>query len=236
MRWAWKFFPVLLLASLNVGCVTEKPLPDLRQGPIVDQADILTSAEKAKLEAKINAYRDSTGNVIAVAIVQSLGGKSIEDYAHDVFNLHGLGDSAKSNGVLFLAAMDDHKARIEVGYGLEAELTDIECGRLVNKDKSVMASKFRDEDYAAGIEAVIDGIIQGIGGEYVAPEPEPVNWTTVLIVLAIILVAIIVICVAAGGFTDGMGIIIGALCGGDSDGGGGGFGGFSGGGGASGGW
>ncbi len=174
-------------------------------------------------------------------IVPTLEHRSIEDFAYDVFNSWGIGQKNNNNGVLFVVAMQERKARIEVGYGLEAELTDLESGRLVSK-YSPMATYFRKGDYAMGINAVVDGIIQAIGGEYNPPRPQkdPDDYVPLgQIIFFLIIIALISIS-RRRGFSHRRfgGPFIGGF-GGGSSGGGGGFsfgGGSSGGGGASGGW
>lgn len=156
---------VLLMAA---GLLTASPLPEYK-GPINDLAGVLGPSDIQKLEAKAIGYRDQTGSEIGVLIVPTLGDRAIEDYAHDVFKAWGIGQKGKDNGVLFLVAIAEKKARIEVGYGLEGQLTDIESGRLVNMN-SPMAEHFRNGDYAGGVNAVLDGIVQAIGGEYNPPK------------------------------------------------------------------
>ena len=85
-------------------------------GPVNDLAGVLDRDEARELEAKILRYRDSTRNEIGVLIISSLEDRPLEDFAHDVFKQWGIGEKEKDNGVLFLVAIDDKKARIEVGY------------------------------------------------------------------------------------------------------------------------
>jgi len=211
------------------------------KGPINDPAGVLSPGAIKSLEAKAIAYREKTGVEIGVLIVPTLDHRSIEDYAHDIFNAWGIGQKDKNNGVLFLAAIQERKARIEVGYGLEAKLTDLESGRLVNK-YSPMARYFRKGNYAAGVNAVLDGIVQAIGGEYNPPQPKNKQVNNYLPFGQIIFFVIVIFFIKLSrrrrsshkGFG---GPFIGGF--GGSSGGGGGFsfgGGSSGGGGASGGW
>ncbi|PWB76322.1 hypothetical protein C3F09_00605, partial [candidate division GN15 bacterium] len=170
---------------------------------------------------------------------------SLENYAHDVLAKWGIGQKGKDNGVLFLVAIQEHKARVEVGYGLEDKLTDLEAGRLVNRN-SPMAEAFREGDYAGGVNAVLDGIVQAIGGEYNPPKPKKKgNRLPPFAPLAFVIFFIIISILRRAGssgrrfggpFIGGFGGFGGGFGGG---GGGGGFsfgGGSSGGGGASGGW
>lgn len=233
---------IVVLAAAGVPVAAE--LPDY-EGPINDRAGVLDRDDVQRLEAKALAYRDSTGNEIGVLIVPTLDDRSVEDYAHDIFAAWGIGKKDKDNGVLFLAAIEERKARIEVGYGLEAELTDLECGRLVNRD-SPMAQHFRQGDYAGGVDAVLDGIAQAIGGEYQPPPPpenEDADRIPMLVPIGFFLVFLLFSILRRRGITGRKfgGPFFGGFGGGfgGGRGGGGGFtfgGGSSGGGGASGGW
>lgn len=250
-----KFILTFVTFLLAVGVLADPPLPDAT-GFINDEAGLLSSSQIDALEVKARNYRDQSGHEIAVLIVETSGDRSIEDLAYDVYQKWGIGSDKTDDGVLFLVAFKDRKARIEVGYGLEGDLTDLECGRLVNKS-SPMAEAFRAGDYAGGVNAVFDGIVAGISGEYIPPAPTKrsgKNGTKrspfVHIILLAALGGSIFISrlknrnnhwrpggprrtggLFGGGFTVG---------GGSGFGGGGGFGGFSGGssggGGASGGW
>jgi uncharacterized protein len=249
----------ILVLLLAVGVLADPPLPEAN-GFINDQASLLSSEEIGRLETKARQYRDKSGHEIAILIIESLEGRPIEDYAYYVFQKWGIGSRQNDNGVLFLIALSDRKARVEVGYGLEAALTDLECGRLVNK-RSPMAQSFREGNYAAGVNAVFDGIVLAINGEYLSPQPEEGiengddETRLSLLVHIFILVSIFSLILisrvrhkhgswnsrdrsGSGGIFGGGGFTIGGGSG--FGGGGGGFGGFSGGssggGGASGGW
>jgi len=239
-------FTFLLLAA---DLAADQQIPK-SAGLINDRAGVLKAGDVRRLETKAGAYRDRTGNELAVLIVQTLDDRSLEDYAHDVFKAWGIGSSDKDNGVLFLVAIQERKARIEVGYGLEAQLTDIECGRLVSK-RSPMADSFREGDYAGGVNAVLDGIVQAIGGEYNPPPPKESskdNGVTPLVMLIFFVVWAAIFILRSrggGGWTSGgsLGGRGSSSRGGFTFGGGSGFsggssfgGGSSGGGGASGGW
>ena len=248
-----KLFARLAVLILVAGYAAAQDLPDY-SGPINDQAGVLSQSDIETLKAQVLAYRNRTGNEIGVLIVKTLNGRSIEDYAHDVFQAWGIGQKDKDNGVLFVVAMQEKRTRIEVGYGLEGDLTDVECGRIVNRD-SPMAERFRKGDFAGGVRAVIGGIVQAIGGRYNPPprvaskrnERGGSGW--VPLVPFVIVLASLLRFVWRGSGSSGRGFggpFVGGTSsrwwggsGGGFSGGGGGFsfgGGSSGGGGASGGW
>ena len=205
----------------------------------------------AAIEARLADFERQSSTQIVVVILPSLDGQSLEDLAVRFVQTWGLGQKDKNNGVLLLVAMSDRKARIEVGYGLEDRLTDA-LSRSILEDRLFPA--FREQDYAGGILATCDGIIEATRGAYVA-RPKRKSIAPVVPLFALIVIVIIVILIAVqggGGLTGGGGRRYyrsgplwwggggfggGGFGGGGfgGGGGGGGFGGFSGGGGMSGG-
>ena len=77
-----------------------------------------------------------------------------------------LGKKGKDNGVLFLISKQDRRMRIEVGYGLEGDLTDLESGRILS---DVVAPYFRNGDFGGGIEHGVDAILASLQGQEVTP-------------------------------------------------------------------
>ena len=249
-----RLFAVLaLLLTILASSLYGLDVP-LYTSPATDLADLLSAEELRALNQKLLEYRTQSGHEIAVLLIPTLGDEALEDYAHKVFNKWGVGKGAEDNGVLFLMALQEKKTRIEVGYGLEGDLTDAESGRLVGRT-SPMADHFRSQDWSGGINAVVDGIITAIGGEYTEPQGSsqdtPIPFGIIIFIIIIlmfvigkIVLAIRGVCssgVGGGGWRTGGGFGgLGGFGGGSSGGGsGGGFsfgGGSSGGGGASGGW
>lgn len=106
---------------------------------------------------------------MAVVTVNNLGGSTVEDFAQDLFTRWKIGKKGKDNGVLLLAAIQDRKVRIHVGYGLEPDLTDARCGEIIREN---IRPRFKTGAYGAGILAGIDGIIAAIpGGTAAVPAP-----------------------------------------------------------------
>jgi uncharacterized protein len=64
---------------------------------------------------------------IAVVTVHNLDGGGVEDFTNRLGDKWGVGHKS-SRGVLILLAVDDHKYRVEVGYGLEPILNDAKVG------------------------------------------------------------------------------------------------------------
>ena len=122
------------------------PKPSQREY-IVDTAGIVSAEDCAQIEKIGEELREKTKAEIVVVTVATLDGTDIESYANELFRSWGIGDAKQSNGVLLLIAKDDRKFRIEVGYGLEGEITDGRAGEILDK----MKPYFRDEKYSEGV-------------------------------------------------------------------------------------
>lgn len=133
-------------------------------GFLTDAAGIIGAVEESVIEEKLQTYKDSTTNEIAIVVLPSLGGYAIEEAALDIARKWGVG-SVKNNGLLMLIAYEDREIRIEVGYGLEGVVPDIVAKGIIDTD---ITPHFRDGDYAGGISAAIDALQKHIGNEYTA--------------------------------------------------------------------
>ncbi len=158
---------ICLLWLSALATEAQKPLPELWNMRVHDDAHVLSHDVAERLEQQLKAYEDSTSNQIAILTITSLDGDVLEEYSLRVAEKWKLGSAKNDNGVLLLVAVDDRKMRIEVGQGLEGVLTDAQCNRIIRND---MAPYFRRGDYDGGIEAGIQGIILSIGGEYSSEE------------------------------------------------------------------
>ncbi|MFH1401290.1 MAG: TPM domain-containing protein [Nanoarchaeota archaeon] len=160
---------LVLALVLLTGCAQATPVDPAKIQPdgfVTDLADMLSDGEEAKLEQRLQAYKDSTSNEVAVLTVPSLNGIPLEQFAITVAESWGVGREDRDNGVLVLIAKADHEARVEVGLGLEGAITDIEATAMVDKQKSAFASAFREEHYAQGLDSVVDAIAIAAAGEY----------------------------------------------------------------------
>lgn len=129
---------------------------------VVDEAGVLSPGDEAALVAKLKAFQDRTGRQIAVATVRSLQGTSVEDYGNRLFREWKLGDKETNDGALILVAPTERKVRIEVGYGLEGDLTDA-VSRLIIEN--AILPRFKSGDFAGGIGRGADDVIAVISGD-----------------------------------------------------------------------
>ena len=156
----------LLLLSLWVVAASALQIPPPPTRRINDYAGALTAAEREQLEQKLIDRERGTSNQIVVAIFKSLDGESLEDFSIRLAQAWRIGQKGLDNGVIFLIFANDRKTRLEVGYGLEANLTDAISSSIL---RDVVAPRFREQHLADGISAGLDAIDQAIAGTYKAP-------------------------------------------------------------------
>jgi uncharacterized protein len=240
---------VALLFGLALGAsgAGALDLPALT-GRVVDQANILSPDERAALVAKLKDLEDKSGIQLVVATVSSLGGQEIEPYANQLFRTWKLGEAKKNNGVLFLIAPNEHRMRIEVGYGLEGTLTDATSSIII---ANAVAPRFKAGDFNGGVSRGVDDIITTLTADSSEWQKRPefrakdssngISGVAALLAIAAFLFVFFLIARSQGGFGSALFYILTniVLSSGRSDGGsfssGGGDSGFSGGGGSSGG-
>lgn len=132
-------------------------------GWVVDEAGLLAAELVRALDVRLADHEAATSNQVVVLTVPTLGGLEIEEFANGEANRRRIGQKGKDNGVLFVVAPNERAARIEVGYGLEAVLTDARAGRILRVDA---VPRFREGDYAGGIEAGLSAILATLDGSY----------------------------------------------------------------------
>jgi uncharacterized protein len=165
--------PIVVLAVLAVLLVlaplaAAKDVPFLA-GRVNDTANLIPSDQRQRLETKLAQFEQQTGNQVAVLTVDDLGGEDIEGYSHQVASTWKLGQKGKDNGVLLLVSKGDRKMRLEVGYGLEPVLTDLQTSIIQNE---VIIPHFKQGDFGGGIEAGVDAILSTIQGKPFQPAPQ----------------------------------------------------------------
>lgn len=159
-----KLFLILLLLTSIVQA--QPKVPEFWGHFVYDEAEVLSAAAVDNLEAMLLAHQDSTTNQVAVFIVPSLEGATLEEFslhvAHDVWKL---GKAKTDNGVLLLIAIEDRKMRIEVGHGLEGSLPDAVASQIIRNE---IAPRFREQDYDGGVTAGVEAILKAVKNEYTA--------------------------------------------------------------------
>jgi len=159
-------FLIFCLSSLSSPNIFGAPptYPSLT-GRVVDQAGILTPAQKDQLSIILEKHEQKTSNQVVVAIVRSLEGHDIAEYAVGLLRHWQLGVQGQNNGVLLLISIDDREVDIEVGYGLEGTLTDAISHDIIQEK---IIPFFKKGEYEAGIFESVNSIMLALDGGYIA--------------------------------------------------------------------
>jgi len=249
----WSVFRLLLAALIGVSAsamlaerVEDLPKPT---GYVSDYANVLSPEAIARLERLCGQLDHSQANAqIAVVTIHTLNGADAAEYANALEDKWKMGRKGSDRGALVLLAVDDHKYRIEVGYGLEGILPDGKVGDIGRE----MVPLLRASDYDGAISQAVGEVAQVIAADAkVTLDEEPalqqpvlrhhssgVSYVRLVILLIVVALYLFRVLGSFGLFGAwGLGLLSGGIVGrgggggfGVGGGGGGGFGGFGGGG------
>ena len=117
-----------------------------------------------ELNEKLAQFERETSNQIVVVVWPDFpSASSLEDFTQRTFQAWNVGQKGKNNGAVLFVFVNDHKMRIQTGYGLEGALPDAICYDIIS---NVIAPHFKRGDYAGGLSAGIDAMMQAARGEY----------------------------------------------------------------------
>jgi uncharacterized protein len=157
-RWALLVL-LLLLASPTFAAAGPK-FPPLT-GRVVDDAGILNFHTRHELTLMLAEHERTTGDQVVVVTLASLQRYPIEEFGYELGRYWGIGQKGKNNGALLIVAPNEHKVRIEVGYGLEGQLTDATSRKII--DIYILPS-FKRGDFNFGVLAGTTEMLRALGG------------------------------------------------------------------------
>lgn len=143
--------------------------PGRPTGFVNDFAGILSPSAEQTVNNQLTAFARDESNEISVVTISSLGNETIESYSEQLFKEWGIGQAKQDNGVLLLIAPNDRQVRIEVGYGLEGALTDLESDAI---RRNIITPAFQQGNFDEGTMKAVAAIQEAVAGEY---EPAPVS-------------------------------------------------------------
>lgn len=133
-----------------------------------DFADVISSdTERELVSLGEDTFKATQGGQIVFVSIDSLEGNTIEEYANELFNKWKIG--TKDKGILFILSMEDRRSRIEVGYGYEGVLTDLQSNKLLVKFSELNQEAGMDEAVKA-IYADLCSIVRGEGESVQYPD------------------------------------------------------------------
>jgi uncharacterized protein len=153
----------LLIAAVDAESLTSIPNPRTRDGTwVTDMPGMLRPDTIAQLNSTIGEFEQAGGGEMAVVVIQSLDGLSIEEAAVRLFELWGIGKKGKDNGLLLLWSTGDRRVRVEVGYGLEGVLPDGKVGAILD---TYVIPKFKSGEFDDGVLAGVDALLSAARDE-----------------------------------------------------------------------
>ena len=170
-----RFITLILLFCLPfTGMAATVPVPTLQQR-VTDRSGVLNATEAQQITEQIMALEKKTGHQLAVLTVDTTGDDSIEQYAIRVFEAWTLGDKQRDDGLLLVMAKNDRTVRIEVGYGLEGDFTDVQASETIN---GTIIPRFKQGEFGQGLVAGVEAISRQLGvavaGDAPVATPRPV--------------------------------------------------------------
>jgi uncharacterized protein len=130
---------------------------------VVDEAGLLDPAGRQALEQlarSVRSQEQGRGVQLQFLLVPDLQGEPIEDFSIRVAEAWKIGTKGKDNGLLFVVSRDDHRARIEVGGGLEGGLTDARSGQII---RETLVPAFRAGQFGPGLHAAALQALAALG-------------------------------------------------------------------------
>lgn len=165
LRWAALLLAVWLpLAALAQGVQAVPPL----SAHVMDQTGTLNPAQLQALEAKLAAFEQARGAQVVVLMLPTTAPEDIAAYAQRVGDSWKIGRKAVGDGLLLVVAKNDRQVRIETTKALEGAIPDLAARQIID---SALTPRFKQGDFAGGLDAAADQIIALISGENL-PAPE----------------------------------------------------------------
>jgi uncharacterized protein len=142
------------LLTVFLAAIALPPKPDHF---VTDHAGVLASDRATAIDEKLKSFEKSTSTQIIVYIDKKIPeGTTLEEMGAQAIHEWGVGQKGKDNGAIVFIFTDDHKMRIEVGYGLEGSITDARA-KLITSE--LMKPKIRQGDYAGAVDAAVNAMM-----------------------------------------------------------------------------
>lgn len=157
----WVLAALCLVLAAAAWAQDVQPVPAL-SARVIDRTGTLDAQAQAALEAKLAAFEAQSGPQIVVLLVQSTQPEDIAAYAQRVADSWKIGRREVGDGLLLVVAKDDRRVRIEVAKALEGAVPDLAARQIIERQ---MGPRFREGDFAGGIDGAVDALIARIRGE-----------------------------------------------------------------------
>jgi uncharacterized protein len=194
-----RFLALLVVALVLIAARAVQAAPPLPSAPtawVTDTAGFLSEPTRQALDARLEAYEHASGHQVLVWIGKTTGDMALEDWTVRAFQTWRVGRKGLDDGLVLFVFADDHSARIEVGYGLEGQVTDAAASRIL---REAVLPRIQAKDHDGAVTAGADRLVAALGGNETTPAntsapTQPLSWfqilVMVLVAIALVLLAI----------------------------------------------
>lgn len=137
---------------------------------VYDPSHTLDPQIKSQFTQLLSNADQKTGNQIVIALFPTLEGEDLVDYVNRIFKAWNPGQKGKDNGIVLAVFLKERKIRIEVGYGLEATLTDARTKRIIEEE---IVPRFKLGHIPQGLASGVQRILQTIEDPNAQYDPRP---------------------------------------------------------------
>ena len=179
----------LSFASLSAWAQGVQPVPTLT-AHVMDSTGTLNAAQREALEAKLTAFEKARGAQVVVLIVPTTQPEDIAAYAQRIGDSWKIGRKSIGDGLLLVVAKNDRTVRIETTKTLEGPIPDLMASRII---ENAITPRFKQGDFAGGLDVGTDQIMALISGENLPAPPQGsanarnpnggFDWTTLAVFL-----------------------------------------------------
>jgi uncharacterized protein len=187
-----RFIFILLLL---VGWAQAKPKFPALNHPVIDMSGLLPAQDRELLSRNIYEIHAQGGPQIGIMITNDLQGYAIEDYSIRLAEAWQLGGAKKDNGLIIVIAPQERKLQIEVGAGIEGDITDLDADKWI---RHILTPAFQKQQFSLGLNTVLKEIGDKFGikleGRTIARrvnrEPEELSPLAILFILLIFFIVL----------------------------------------------
>ncbi|HEY2324947.1 MAG TPA: TPM domain-containing protein [Thermoanaerobaculia bacterium] len=152
-----------MFSTLFLSFLLAIPLPAKPAHYVTDNAGALSADKAEQLNQKLKAFEERTSDQVLVYVDKKVPqGTTLEEMSAQAIHEWAPGQAKEDNGVILFVFTDDHKMRIEVGYGLEGSLTDAKSKLITS---TIMKPRLQSGDYNGAVEHGVEAILNTIGSE-----------------------------------------------------------------------
>ncbi len=153
-------------------------------GRVADQANVISPATKDQLTEILTNIENTTTDQIVIVTLPTLDGNSIEDYGYKLARHWGIGQKDKDNGAIIIVDVNERSIRIEVGYGLEAKLTDAVTSEII---RNQIAPSLKKGNYNQGLLNAVNKVKEILTKGDVKNKNSQIDWWQCIILIIFII-------------------------------------------------